>query len=263
VALLSISIEILVHLIDKSNEYEFPTFMALSFFRIFRVFKIISRLTIIQKIAANLREAVVDFRNFFILLIIFNFGYSIVGITFFKNQIRFNSDDQVDSVDGTSYKFNYDSLPAAMVTSFILIVADDWNEIMYQYIRATSFSSAFFFVSIVMIGNMILLNLFLAILLSNFEEAFAEKTNLQNRSEKKRWATVLLKKIGAPFKKALAKFKSRFKCCKCCCFGKKAKIGSLKRRKGINGSNSSQDFERNNQFSLNINSTSAVIRLDG
>ena len=41
---------------------------------------------------------------------------------------------------------------------------------MYDYVRATSGVAVLFFVSLVIFGNWILLNLFLAILLSNFQE---------------------------------------------------------------------------------------------
>ena len=41
---------------------------------------------------------------------------------------------------------------------------------MYDYVRATSEVAVLFFVSLVIFGNWILLNLFLATLLSNFQE---------------------------------------------------------------------------------------------
>jgi hypothetical protein len=46
---------------------------------------------------------------------------------------------------------------------------------MYEHVRATNGYSVLFFVSLVIIGNFILLNLFLAILLKNFEEEEEEE----------------------------------------------------------------------------------------
>jgi voltage-dependent calcium channel L type alpha-1D len=50
-------------------------------------------------------------------------------------------------------------------------VGDGWNDVMYSCIRAVGWTSTIYFVSLVIIGNIILINLFLAILIGNFEEA--------------------------------------------------------------------------------------------
>ena len=42
---------------------------------------------------------------------------------------------------------------------------------MYNCMRATGWISALYFISLVVFGNIIMLNLFLAILLGNFDEA--------------------------------------------------------------------------------------------
>ena len=41
---------------------------------------------------------------------------------------------------------------------------------MYDHVRATGNGGIFFFISLFILGNLVLLNLFLAILLKNFEE---------------------------------------------------------------------------------------------
>lgn len=56
-----------------------------------------------------------------------------------------------------------------MITIFILLVGDDWNAIMFDYVRATNKWTVLFFVVTTCIGNLLLLNLFLAILLKDFE----------------------------------------------------------------------------------------------
>ena len=42
---------------------------------------------------------------------------------------------------------------------------------MYDAIRAVGWLSSFYFISLVVFGNIVMLNLFLAILLGNFDEA--------------------------------------------------------------------------------------------
>ena len=64
---------------------------------------------------------------------------------------------------------------------FIALVGDDWQYIMYDAIRCTGYTSAvIYFVSLLVIGNVILLNLFLSILFDNFE-----KTELEEKAKYK------------------------------------------------------------------------------
>jgi hypothetical protein len=64
----------------------------------------------------------------------------------------------------------------AFVTIFVIFVGDDWNAIMYDHYRVLyevsptqANTCILFFVVIFIAGNIILLNLFLGILLANFE----------------------------------------------------------------------------------------------
>ena len=49
-----------------------------------------------------------------------------------------------------------------------LCAGENWNEVMYDGMRTTSPASAVYFLFIVLIGNYVVLNLFLAILLDKF-----------------------------------------------------------------------------------------------
>lgn len=51
------------------------------------------------------------------------------------------------------------------------MVGYKWHEVMYKAILSQGYSSVIFFIFLVLIGNFIMLNLFLAILLGNFEHA--------------------------------------------------------------------------------------------
>jgi uncharacterized membrane protein len=54
---------------------------------------------------------------------------------------------------------------------FVLLTQDGWSDIFYSYYRACSnWQAICYFVSLYIIGPIILLNLFLAILLKNFDE---------------------------------------------------------------------------------------------
>jgi hypothetical protein len=50
-------------------------------------------------------------------------------------------------------------------------MGEAWNEIMYQGIRAQGWLVAIYYIILFMLGAIIMLNLFLAILLGNFDKA--------------------------------------------------------------------------------------------
>ena len=57
-----------------------------------------------------------------------------------------------------------------MIFIFVLLIKNEWNEYMIEYTRASSKGTIVFFLVVTIIGNIILLNLFLAILLRGLEE---------------------------------------------------------------------------------------------
>ncbi len=74
---------------------------------------------------------------------------------------------------GTSLRINFDNLSNAARAVFVIIVGDDWNSIMDDYVRATNYMSIFFFVLITIFGNIVLMTLFLAIFLREFDNVDA------------------------------------------------------------------------------------------
>jgi uncharacterized membrane protein YgcG len=69
---------------------------------------------------------------------------------------------------------NFDDLFMAMVAVFQVLSSEDWPSIMYDTRRGyggTSLSSGTYFLSVVVVGNFIILNLFLAVLLGGFEDS--------------------------------------------------------------------------------------------
>ncbi len=82
----------------------------------------------------------------------------------------YDDDDHVVESGGQYPRANFNSFLIGLTTIFIVLIGEDWNTVMYQHIRATNFRFFIFFVILFILGNLILLNLFLAILLKNFDE---------------------------------------------------------------------------------------------
>jgi hypothetical protein len=80
-----------------------------------------------------------------------------------------------------------------LTTIFIVLIGDDWNTVMYAHVRDTSSIAILFFVSLVIFGNFIMLNLFLAILLKNFEVKEEEEKEIPKKKKKNTGPGILKK----------------------------------------------------------------------
>ena len=67
-----------------------------------------------------------------------------------------------------------------MITIFDVLIGDDWTSIMFNCIRAKGLGVSIYFILLVIMGTIILMNLFLAIMLGNFDKArnFGQKKQL-------------------------------------------------------------------------------------
>ena len=92
-------------------------------------------------------------------------------MSFFAGNVKFDDNDKLDLVNGKSPRANFDSLDWAFITIFEVLMGESWNELMYQGIRAQGLLVSVFYISLFIFGSIIMLNLFLAILLGNFEKA--------------------------------------------------------------------------------------------
>jgi len=68
---------------------------------------------------------------------------------------------------------------------FIILTGENWNEVMILVIdNKKSFTPAYLFISMMLFGNFMLLNLFLAILLKSITD-IGEEEEAEERKEKK------------------------------------------------------------------------------
>ena len=122
------------------------------------------------------------------LVSLFVFIFMLIGMDLFAYQIRYdlngdpvkfnnNSEPLIPLKTSNSLRTNMDDVGSSLVTIFIIAVGDDWNSIMYSYYRALieqssskAYVSLVFFVVMYILFNMLLLNLFLAILLETYGE---------------------------------------------------------------------------------------------
>lgn len=114
--------------------------------------------------------------NYLFLLCLYIFIMALLGMEFYAYRIRVDHDgNPIKSVNQESFApdQNFDTFLQALITVFCLLVNEDWHIILYQY-RRTSDNEILvtaYITVVVVIGNFLLLQLFLAILIQNFSNA--------------------------------------------------------------------------------------------
>ena len=65
-------------------------------------------------------------------------------------------------------RHHFDDIYMSFITIFQILTGENWNTVMYDGMRSTGTIACIYFVLLVVVGNYVILNLFLAILLDNF-----------------------------------------------------------------------------------------------
>ena len=119
-----------------------------------------------------------------IFLLCFLMTYSILGKEFFAFKMAFDVNDQPvenffdfktgkTSGEGTYPDFNFNTFMDSVISVFILMTGDSWSGVYYNLARMPGINkvlSFFFCYSAFICGKMILLQLFVAILVQEFDE---------------------------------------------------------------------------------------------
>ena len=110
--------------------------------------------------------------NYVILLLLFMYIASLLAMQLFAGKLKFDDDDNVDP-SGTSPRINFDNIGNAHLAVFIVLIGENWNQVMYQAMRGSNdVTAGLFFIIFIAFGQIVMLNLFLAMLLGNFDGAF-------------------------------------------------------------------------------------------
>ena len=120
-----------------------------------------------------------DMSNFSLLMLIFIFTYTLLGLEMFSYKVKFkdallsepfHEDDDLEGQEVFYPRTNFNNFINGFTTVFIVLIGENWNTVMYDHIRTLGWTSKIFFFTLFVQGNLVLLNLFLAILLKNFED---------------------------------------------------------------------------------------------
>jgi hypothetical protein len=139
---------------------------ALRSFRLMRVFKLAKQWRRLHHLLQTVGTTLRDVSTFSVLLFLFIFSFALLGLELFSGLVKFDPNNSLDLQNGTSPNSNFDTLYNALTTVFIVLSADGWSAIYFAHYRAIqNVGPTLFFISLIIIGQRVLLNLFLAILL--------------------------------------------------------------------------------------------------
>jgi hypothetical protein len=142
---------------------------ALRAFRLFRIFKLF-RTGNLRVLLDSIAYTMGTIGNYVILLGLFIYVYSLLGMQFFAGKLTFDEDGFYDP-NGEVARANFDQIHWAAITVFEVLIGDNWNIVMFDCIKSVGVVSSIYFISLILFGSIIMLNLFLAILLGNFDKA--------------------------------------------------------------------------------------------
>ena len=162
-------IAILANPNSTSNSGALSVFRA---FRLIRILKLVGYWESFGILLVNLFKSLKDISYFTILLFLFNFIYSVLGMEFFAFEVPLHLDKV--GQDAGPFRVNFDTFFHSMVSVFVLLTGDNWSVVMQRYALHLGRSSMLYFVTLTLVGRLILLNLFLALLIKTFEENYAD-----------------------------------------------------------------------------------------
>jgi hypothetical protein len=141
-------------------------------FRVLRVARLLKSLQSMQTIIDVITRSISSFLYLALLLLLFIFIYALLGMQTFGG--KFNFDEGVP-------RGNFDTFNTAFITVFQVLTMENWQLVLYDCMRSSvnKFITAVYLVSWIFLGNFMLLNLFLAILLDSFSEE--DEADIQKR----------------------------------------------------------------------------------
>lgn len=135
-------------------------------FRVLSLFKLAKTWQRFNHLLRTMWRTLVDISTFTVVLFLFMFIFTILAMELFAYQIKFDSNNNVDIENGQPINQNFDTFTWSFTTVFVLLTSDYWSNIWFAMSRAIgSWKSTIYVFVIYILGNRILLNLFLAILL--------------------------------------------------------------------------------------------------
>ena len=135
---------------------EFATVARLA--RLLRVLRLISVIPELRMIISTLIKSIPSMGHVLLLMSVIFYIYGVAGYHLFHEH------------DPTHWR----NLGISLLTLFRVVTLEDWTDVMYKAMEMNSFAWMYF-VSFVVVGTFVVINLFIAVVLNNLDEAKTER----------------------------------------------------------------------------------------
>ena len=162
--------------------------------RLFRILKLARAWKQLRTLLAVVGRTLSEVGLFLVLLGLFMFVFAMLGQSLFSNRMRFDAlGYRVDlnrteaffseAAAATTPRSHFDDLATSCLVVFQVLTGENWNVVMYDCARAAGLATAaVYFVVLIVLGAMIVLELFVAILLVGFGYDDGEEDKVQRDS---------------------------------------------------------------------------------
>ncbi len=133
-------------------------------FRILRLLRVIDRVSIFRRIIETIFRSIPSIAGLVLLEILLIYVYAIIGVTYFS--------------DTTPELFG--SLGTACFTMFQVVTGEGWNEVA-EPVMAVEPMAGVFFITFLLFGSFLLLNMFVSIMVSAAEDFTKEETEKKQK----------------------------------------------------------------------------------
>lgn len=142
-----------------------PFAAVLRLVRVLRLLRLMSALPKLQLLVVALLKSLSAMGYVAMLLALLFYIYAVAGVHLFSRA------DQAD----------FGTLPTALLTLFRIVTLDNWGDIFNRAIEhVPAIRVAVYFVTFIVFGTMIILNLFIGIIMNSMTEAHAEQAQAEN-----------------------------------------------------------------------------------
>ena len=145
---------VVLSLIPAAGEYAMIARLA----RLLRVARLITAIPELRLIVATLVRSIPSMGNIILLMSVIFYIYAIAGYHLFH---------EADPV-------HWRNLGISLLTLFRVVTLEDWTDVMYSAMQAHPWSWVYF-VSFVVMGTFVVVNLFIAVVINNLEQAKQER----------------------------------------------------------------------------------------
>ena len=140
--------------------------------RIIRIFKLFRKWENFAIILDSIERTISRMIDFFFVFILFLFIFALLGYSFFNNSLKYKNGVYFAVADSQYY--NFDNFINSLVSVIIIIIGDHWIDLLFDCFRSSTNSKveviAFYFL-ILLFGQIIIMKIFLAYLIEQFEIA--------------------------------------------------------------------------------------------